>query len=36
MRERAALYGGDLTARPAAGGGFEVTLRLPIDEATAT
>jgi signal transduction histidine kinase len=33
MRERAALYGGDLTARPAEGGGFEVTLRLPIDEA---
>ncbi|MGP3967235.1 hypothetical protein [Streptomyces sp. 6N223] len=33
MRERTALDGGDLTARPAEGGGFEVTPRLPIDEA---
>ncbi|MFI9464000.1 sensor histidine kinase [Streptomyces xiamenensis] len=29
MRERAALHGGELTAGPRAGGGFEVRLRLP-------
>jgi signal transduction histidine kinase len=33
MRERAALYGGVLTAGPLAGGGFGVTLRLPMTEA---
>jgi signal transduction histidine kinase len=33
MRERAALYGGVLTAGPLAGGGFGVTLRLPMAEA---
>lgn len=32
MRERAALYGGVLTAGPLAGGGFGVTLRLPLTE----
>jgi signal transduction histidine kinase len=32
MRERAALYGGVLTAGPLAGGGFGVTLRLPMTE----
>jgi len=30
MRERAALYGGTLTAGPAAGRGFVVELRLPV------
>jgi signal transduction histidine kinase len=35
MRERAALYGGDLTAGPQFGGGFEVTAVLQIP-ATAT
>jgi signal transduction histidine kinase len=30
MRERAQLYGGDLCATPAAGGGFQVTARLPL------
>jgi signal transduction histidine kinase len=29
MRERAALHGGELTAGPAAGGGFAVRVRLP-------
>jgi signal transduction histidine kinase len=29
MRERARLYGGELTAGPGAGGGFQVTARLP-------
>jgi signal transduction histidine kinase len=33
MRERAALYGGVLTAGPLTGGGFGVTLRLPMPEA---
>ena len=30
MRERAQLYGGDLRAAPTAGGGFQVTARLPL------
>ncbi|GAA2370673.1 sensor histidine kinase [Dactylosporangium salmoneum] len=30
MRERAALFGGDLTAGPRAGGGFAVHARLPV------
>jgi signal transduction histidine kinase len=29
MRERAALHGGQLSAGPAAGGGFAVKVRLP-------
>ncbi|QFZ17900.1 sensor histidine kinase [Saccharothrix syringae] len=33
MRERAALYGGVLTAGPRPGGGFGVVLRLPVEEA---
>jgi signal transduction histidine kinase len=32
MRERAALLGGELTAGPAAGGGFAVRVRLPTPE----
>ena len=31
MRERAALFGGDLTAGPAAGGGFAVRARIPLE-----
>jgi signal transduction histidine kinase len=31
MRERAALFGGELYAGPADGGGFEVRARLPLD-----
>jgi signal transduction histidine kinase len=33
MRERCRLLGGELTARPRPGGGFEVTARLPLDPA---
>ena len=34
MRERVALFGGDLTARPrGAGDGYEVRARLPLEEA---
>jgi signal transduction histidine kinase len=33
MRERAGLFGGELTAGPRAGGGFVVRARLPISEA---
>jgi signal transduction histidine kinase len=32
MRERAALFGGDLTAGPAPGGGFAVRARIPVEE----
>jgi signal transduction histidine kinase len=32
MRERAAVYGGDVSAEPAPGGGFEVVARLPVKE----
>jgi signal transduction histidine kinase len=35
MRERAAVYGGQVTAEPAAGGGFEVTARMPVKETSA-
>lgn len=31
MQERCQLLGGELTARPRPGGGFEVTARLPLD-----
>jgi signal transduction histidine kinase len=30
MRERVALYGGDLSVGPRAGGGFEVRAELPL------
>ncbi|MEV7006044.1 sensor histidine kinase [Streptosporangium sp. NPDC051022] len=33
MRERAAMFGGSVDARPCPGGGFQVTARLPIAEA---
>ncbi len=33
MRERAALYGGTVRAEPTFGGGFEVAVRLPVEEA---
>jgi signal transduction histidine kinase len=32
MRERAAVYGGDVSAEPAPGGGFQVIARLPVKE----
>jgi signal transduction histidine kinase len=34
MRERVALHGGQLTAGPAAGGGFAVRVRLPTPAGT--
>jgi signal transduction histidine kinase len=33
MQERAALFGGDLSAGPAPGGGFAVRARIPVPEA---
>ncbi|GAA2134302.1 sensor histidine kinase [Actinomadura napierensis] len=33
MRERAAVYGGDVRAAPCPGGGFEVVARIPTTEA---
>jgi signal transduction histidine kinase len=33
MRERAAVYGGQVSAAPAAGGGFEVIARIPVRHA---
>ena len=35
MRERAALFGGELTAGPGPGGGFAVRARIPVEEAVA-
>ena len=35
MRERAALFGGDLTAGPGPGGGFAVRARIPVEEPVA-
>ena len=32
MRERLALYGGELHAGARVGGGFQITARIPIDE----
>jgi signal transduction histidine kinase len=34
MRERVALFGGELQAGPRSGGGFRVHARLPIKEHT--
>jgi signal transduction histidine kinase len=31
MRERVALYGGDLRIGPRSGGGFEVRARFPLE-----
>jgi signal transduction histidine kinase len=36
MRERAGLYGGEFHAGPLAGHGFEVAVRLPLEEARET
>jgi signal transduction histidine kinase len=36
MRERAAVYGGDVLAEPAPGGGFRVIARLPVKEGVKT
>jgi signal transduction histidine kinase len=33
MRERAGLYGGEFHAGPLAGRGFEVAVRLPVEDA---
>jgi signal transduction histidine kinase len=33
MRERVALYGGELTVGRRPGGGFEVNARFPIEDA---
>ena len=35
MRERVALYGGELSAGPRRGGGFEVRVRLPLEATSA-
>ncbi|MEU9831169.1 histidine kinase [Streptosporangium sp. NPDC048047] len=35
MRERAAVFGGSVDARPRPGGGFQVTARLPVGEPAA-
>jgi signal transduction histidine kinase len=35
MRERVAVYGGEVTAAPARGGGFEVVARMPVRESPA-
>ncbi|MEV6580700.1 ATP-binding protein [Streptomyces sp. NPDC051582] len=35
MRERATIYHGTVTAAPAPGGGFEVSLRVPVPRAAA-
>jgi signal transduction histidine kinase len=36
LRERAALYGGELTAGPAPGGGWQVRARIPADQVAAS
>lgn len=36
MRERAAVYGGDVRAEPVPGGGFRVIARLPVKEGVST